>query len=107
MELSIGQEQVGVDKEIGISSEPPRIDIVLLRRETERWTAAQRAMLPDAVRDSKASYVLWEFKYSESLTMDTLRQAQAYLYFFRTSRKLKPEDVQMFILCAKTPQAKR
>ncbi len=107
MELAATTEQIGVDSEIATSSEPPRVDIVLLRRETAVWTTAQRAILPDSVRDASARFILWEFKYSESLTLDTIRQAQAYLYFFRTTRGLKPEEVQMFILCAKTPQARR
>ena len=41
LQLSVGQVQVQVETELAITSDPPRIDIVLLRRETDRWTEAQ------------------------------------------------------------------
>ncbi len=107
LELSVGLVQVQVESEVQISSEPPRIDIVLLRRETEQWTDAQRAMLPDGVRDTSAADILLEFKYSESLTQDAILQATAYEYFYRTSRGMASDQVQIFILCAKTPHAAR
>ena len=59
MELSVGLERVQVESELQISSDPPRIDIVLLRRETEEWTEAQRAMLPDGVRDVSATHMAY------------------------------------------------
>lgn len=90
-----------------ISSEPPRVDIVLLRRETTEWTAAQQAMLPDGVRDTNAHSILLEFKYSESLSREAIVQALAYEHFFRTTRGLQPTEVRMFILCAKTPLPER
>jgi len=107
LELSVGQEQVTVESELQVSSEPPRIDIVLLRRETPQWTQAQRALLPDGVRDTDAADILLEFKYSESLSQDALIQAVAYEYFYRTSRGMATEAVAAFVLCAKTPQARR
>lgn len=107
LELSVGLERIQVLSEVEISAKPPRIDVLLLRRETEEWTKAQRAMLPDGVRDTAAKHILLEFKYSESLTQDAIVQALAYEHFYRTSRGLKRDEVQMFILCAKTPQEKR
>lgn len=91
-DLSIGREQVSVESELAISSEPPKIDVVLLRRETKTWTAAQRAMLPDGVRDTAAHSILLEFKYSESLTLDAVLQAVGYEYFFRTGRETQSID---------------
>ena len=51
--------------------------------------------------------LLIEFKYTESLTVDAIRQAVSYEYFYRTANELAPADVKMFILCAKTPTAER
>ena len=107
LELSVGQEQVTVESELQVSSEPPRIDIVLLRRETPQWTQAQRALLPDGVRDTDAADILLEFKYSESLSQDAIVQAVAYEYFYRTSRGMEAAAVATFVLCAKTPRAPR
>ena len=47
-------------------SEPPRVDIVILRRHTSEWTPEQYAFLPDGIRQSKASNVLIEHKQTES-----------------------------------------
>ena len=106
-EDTIGRERVLVKSESPIGSEPPKVDTVLLRRETPTWTEAQRALLPDGVRDTDASTILIEFKYTESLTLDALWQAVGYDYFYRTSHELTQDDVRTFILCAKTPQAER
>lgn len=48
-----------------------------------------------------------EFKYTESLTLDAVHQALAYEYLYRTTNALNREDVQIFLLLAKTPSVKR
>ncbi len=88
-------------------SEPPKADILLLRRMRRAWTAAQKARLPDGVRDSKARHLLLEFKYTESLTLEAVLQAASYDYLYRKAQGLTPADVQTFVLCAKTPRAER
>lgn len=106
-ELSVGQRGVLVIAEVEVTQNPPKVDILLLRREGNAWTAEQMALLPDGIRDCNASHVLIEFKYTESLTVDAIRQAVSYEYFYRTANELGPADVKMFILCAKTPTAER
>lgn len=106
-EWSIGAEGVTVQSEVQISSEPPRIDVLLLRRESTVWTPEQLKMVPDGLRESSASDILIEFKYSESLALDTILQALGYEYFYRTSRGLKKGNTQIFVLCARTPQSER
>lgn len=106
-EDTIGRERVLVKSESPTGSEPPKVDTVLLRRETPTWTEAQRALLPDGIRDTDASTILIEFKYTESLTLDALWQAVGYDYFYRTNHELTQDDVRTFVLCAKTPQASR
>jgi hypothetical protein len=86
-------------------SEPPAADILLLRRQGSRWTASQRARLPDGVRDSQARHILIEFKYTESINEMALRQSLAYDTFYKRIQKLHDADVQTFLLSAKTPNA--
>lgn len=102
-ELSVGQKGVLVFAEIEVTQNPPKVDVLLLRRDSDEWTAEQLALLPDGIRDSNASHVLIEFKYSESLTLDAIRQAVSYEYFYRVANELAVDEVKMFLLCAKTP----
>ena len=106
-ELSVGTRGVQVFSEVEVGSNPPKVDILLLRRESASWTPEQLEMLPDGIRETNAKHVLIEFKYTESLTRDAILQALGYEYFYRTANGLKPSEVKMFILCAITPQAAR
>ena len=91
--------------EAAVMSQSPRTDILLLRRETAQWTDEQKARLPDGVRDTDAEHVLLEFKYSESLTTDTMQQLLGYELFYRRAQNLSVDAVQGFLLSAKTPQS--
>ena len=107
MQLNLTAVQVLVTTESSILSESPRVDILLLRREGEVWTEAQRARLPDGVRDSAAAHVLVEFKYTESVTEDGILQAAAYDLFYRQVQRLSKEQTLPVLLSAKTPQKSR
>lgn len=102
-ELSIGQRGVLVFAEVEVMQNPPKVDVLLLRRDTGEWTPEQLALLPDGIRDCNAKHILIEFKYSESLTVDAIRQAVGYEYFYRIANELIIDEVKMFLLCAKTP----
>ncbi len=56
-----------IQTELPVSTDPPKIDIIIIKRESEAWTEAQLALLPDGIRDSQASHILLEFKYTEVL----------------------------------------
>ena len=107
MQLNLTAVQVLVTTESSILSESPRVDILLLRREGEAWNEAQRARLPDGVRDSAAAHVLVEFKYTESVTEDGILQAAAYDLFYRQVQRLSKEQTLPVLLSAKTPQKSR
>ena len=98
--------QITVQTDFNIMSDPPRVDIVLLRRQDPVWTPAQRARLPDGIRDSTAAHVLLEFKYTESLTRQAIHKIVGYIAFYRETQRLvsTPEAAQIFILSAKTPR---
>ena len=107
MQLNLTAVQVFVTTESSILSESPRVDILLLRREGEAWNEAQRARLPDGVRDSAPAHVLVEFKYTESVTEDGILQAAAYDLFYRQVQRLSKEQTLPVLLSAKTPQKSR
>jgi hypothetical protein len=95
---------VKVVTEFQVMAESPKGDILILRREQPEWTPQQRALLPDGVRDSRASDILLEFKYTESINEAALRQALGYDTFYQRSQQLTGTAVQTFVLSAKTPQ---
>jgi hypothetical protein len=86
-----------------LMSESPKVDVLLLKRDSSQWTTAQLAFLPDGVRDTKATDILLEFKYSESLSDDAVQQTLTYDFLHREKSK-KREDVQSFLLSATKPQ---
>lgn len=107
LRLNLAAVEVNVSTESSILSESPRVDILLLRRECWAWTEAQRARLPDGIRDSLAGHILIEFKYTESVTEDGILQAAAYDLFYRQVQKLSKEQTLPVVLSAKTPQESR
>ncbi len=104
LELTLTPVDIQVETEVQITAQPPKADILLLRRKTPRWTEAQRALLPDGIRESNAGHQLLEFKYSESVSEEALAQAVAYEYFYRTARRLKAKDAQVWLISSKTPR---
>ena len=107
LRLNLAAVEVTVSTESSILSESPRVDILLLRREGSVWTEAQRARLPDGIRDSLAAHILIEFKYTESVTEDGILQAAAYDLFYRQVQRLSRRQTLPVVLSAKTPQKGR
>ena len=107
LHLSLAPVQITVHIEVDLLGESPKADVLLLRREGEEWSEAQRARLPDGVRDSAAGHVLLEFKYSESVNETALAQAVAYDHFYRQAQELPEEQALTVMLSARTPQKAR
>ena len=101
LEELLSPVDISVQMEVPVMSEPPKTDILLLRRQTEDWTPAQLERLPDGIRDSKASHILLEFKYTESLNEQSFRQALGYDYFYQHHKHLQRHEVQTFIISSK------
>ena len=90
-----------------IMTNPPEADVLLLRREgLDKWTADQYARLPDGVRHSRASHILLEFKYTESVNLAALQQAIGYDHFYRRSNRLTEKDVHTFLLSSRQPNGR-
>jgi hypothetical protein len=105
--LSLAPVQISVHMDVDLLGKPPKADILLLRREGEAWNAAQRARLPDGVRDSAAAHVLVEFKYTESVNETALAQAVSYDHFYRQGQRLSEEQALTVLLSARTPRKDR
>jgi hypothetical protein len=96
---------VTVSTEAPIMSTSPKTDILLLKRTPGPWTELQRSRLPDGIRDSQANVILLEFKYTESLDADALRQTLCYDYFYQQTQHLEYPEIQTVLLLAIQPQA--
>lgn len=108
LQLSLTPVAITVNIEVDLLGESPKADALLLRRQGSAWNAAQRARLPDGVRDSAAGHVLIEFKYTESVNERGLAQAVAYDHFYRQAQRLPEEQALLTVmLSAKTPQKAR
>ena len=81
LELLLTPVDITVESELRVMSEPPKADVLLLRRHGKQWSEAQRKVLPDGIRDRQARHHLLECKFSESLNENALRQAVSYEYF--------------------------
>ncbi len=104
LELLLTRLGILVQSEVQVMSDPPKVDILLLRREGERWTDEQLPLLCDGLRDTLANHLLIEFKYTESLSADALLQALGYQYFYRQAQRLNEAELQVFVMVAQTPR---
>jgi len=94
-----------VELEAEVMSEPPRADMLLLRRDTGHWTPEQFALLPDGIRDATASYIVLEFKYTESINVDALLQiANNQRLYLQSHDDIQASDLQSFLISSKHPQ---
>jgi len=96
-----------VQHELFAASEPPKIDILLLRTETQRWNEEQRALLPDGIRDRQMANHLLECKITESVNNQAFQQILVYDYLYRQSKQLALDELQCYIVSAKTPLPER
>lgn len=51
---------ISVFTELKVMSQPPRVDILLFRRDEPAWTIEQMARLPDGIKQSTANHILIE-----------------------------------------------
>ena len=90
--------------DIPVMGEPPEADILLLRKTRPRWTEEQRSRLPDGIRDSRATHILIEFKYTESVNRDVLLQTLSYDYHYKNSQRLGANELRTFLVSSRTPR---
>jgi len=105
LEIVLSEVEIDVQPNVSVMTEPPEADILLLRRKTPQWTAAQRARLPDGIRNTDASHILIEFKYTQSFNEQALSQAVGYDFFYKHAKKLPPIEVQTVLLSARKPHS--
>jgi hypothetical protein len=105
LEIVLSPVDIDVQPNVSVMTEPPEADILLLRRKTPQWTAAQRARLPDGIRDTDASHILIEFKYTQSFNEQALAQAVGYDFSYKHAKKLPDQEVQTVLLSARKPHS--
>ncbi len=105
LEIVLSPVDIDVQPNVDVMTNPPEADILLLRRNTPKWTAAQRARLPDGIRDSEASDILIEFKYTQSFNEQAVAQAAGYDFFYKQAKQLPPQQVQTVLLSAREPRS--
>ena len=99
----LGPVNIQVMTEVQVVPEPPRADLILLRREGKTWTKEQQRCLADGLRDTDAERLLIEFKYTESITEHSIKKLLVYDYLYGESEKLGRDSLQSFLVSAKTP----
>ena len=105
--LYLALEPLGIQvlTDVPLLSAAPKANILLLRRQGERWSEEQRRWLADGLRHTDAGHLLIEFKYSEGLTLRALQQLNVYDYFYCGGDGLPAsKDVACFLVVASTPQ---
>ena len=60
LEIVLTPVDITVESEVQVMSEPPKADLLLLRRNGRRWSEEQRKLLPDGIRDRQARHHLLE-----------------------------------------------
>jgi hypothetical protein len=105
LEMLLTPVGITVQTEVQVISDPPKADVLLLRRDGVRWTLNQLRLLCDGLRDSLASHHLLEFKYTESINGLCLQQGIGYDYFYRQSQQLDAKAIQTTVISARTPRA--
>ncbi|NJN66104.1 MAG: hypothetical protein HC884_05005 [Chloroflexaceae bacterium] len=105
LEEVLGPVGVLVKTEVVVSTTPPEIDILLIQNlEAPAWTPNQQARLPDGIRESCATHIVIEFKYTESVTDEALQALIGYEVFYRRIHCLDTEQVQAVLVSAHTPR---
>jgi predicted nucleic-acid-binding Zn-ribbon protein len=96
---------VGLDvkTDLPVMSELPEADVIIINKHNKQWTKKQLERLPDGITQSKASHILIELKYTESLNEESYCQTCGYYKFYKNSNNLKSSELDIFIISSKTP----
>ncbi|MBF0450185.1 MAG: hypothetical protein HQK75_05745 [Candidatus Magnetomorum sp.] len=96
-----------VETDVPVMNQLPEADIVIIRRQTNKWTNTQLQRLPDGIRHTRAACVLLELKYSESINVEAILQIGGYYKFYKHSHNLNQiNSLKCFLISSKTPQKK-
>lgn len=99
---------VGVTVQTGLPvlAKAPEADIILLTRNA-RKSEKQKMRLADGIRDSLATFIILEFKYTQSFDEDAIEQTLAYRYHCKSKQNLKSNQIDAFVLSSKTPSREK
>jgi len=106
LEEVLGPLDIIVQTDVDVSNDPPEMDVLLIQNtRSPTWTPRQTRYLPDGIRTSRASHIIIEFKYTESVNQDAVQALLGYEIFYRRTHHLKAEAVQGFLVSGRTPRA--
>ncbi len=88
-----------------VSSTPAKIDVIIIKSNLRHWTPEQLELLPDGIRDSQATHILLELKYTESFNEEAALQILCYKSTYQEAQQLGKTEVQGFLVISKTPQS--
>ena len=92
---------ISVQIDVCVTSDP-KADIILMQRDGPHWSEAPKALLTDGLRDTSATHLLIEFKYTESLSEASFIQILGYDQFYLKGQGLKRHELQSFLISSKT-----
>jgi len=92
-----------VEAHYAIGKGPPKVDVLIIRKESDHWTKEQLQYLPDGVRHSKCPHIILELKKTQSISKRSVWQSMGYFNQYLNLKKLSEKDVQIFLISAKTP----
>ena len=101
MKESLIPLELEVESAYEVGKGPPKLDVLIIRRNNETWSTAQLTFLPDGIRQSHCSHVILELKYTESINQIAIFQTLGYLGSYVKLKQLKTEDVCAFIVSSK------
>ncbi|MFN8486690.1 MAG: hypothetical protein U0350_03805 [Caldilineaceae bacterium] len=105
LEIVLTPAGITVLSELPVTSNPPQVALLLLRREGSDWTPEQLQLLPDGVRNRRMAHHLLECKLTESVNEQSFQQALTYDYLYQQSQQLAPDELQTYVVSAQTPRS--
>jgi len=65
-----------VESNYAIGKGPPRVDLLIIRKENTNWTESQLKYLPNGVRQSKRRHIIMELKKTQSISIWSVWKAR-------------------------------
>ncbi|MEO5377931.1 MAG: DUF4351 domain-containing protein [Magnetococcus sp. DMHC-6] len=99
-------EPVGIEVrlEVSVVSAPPKVDLILIKRDGDVWTEKQRLFLADGLRDLEVDHILVELKVTENLNKKTLTWISMYDALYLETAKLERNQLLSVIMSSITPK---
>ncbi|MBF0109540.1 MAG: DUF4351 domain-containing protein [Magnetococcales bacterium] len=95
---------IEVALEVPVMANPPKADLILLRKHDLYWNRKQTALLADGLRDLESEHILIELKVTENLSEEALSQISVYDTLYLKSKRLKRSQLHSVLVASQTPR---